>query len=51
MTQGNPDIPQKRALIQALKEVNDCSGSQFSPYWVEIFNDVIRDTHIKSKHR
>jgi len=33
----------KRPLIRAIAEINACKGSQFSEYWVNIFNRVMRD--------
>ncbi|MCG8317417.1 MAG: HD domain-containing protein [Pseudomonadales bacterium] len=35
----------KRPLIRAVLEINRCSGSQFDPQWVEIFNETVRETH------
>ncbi|MGK0441513.1 MAG: HD-GYP domain-containing protein (c-di-GMP phosphodiesterase class II) [Pseudohongiellaceae bacterium] len=32
---------QKRPIIRAVKEVNDCAGKQLSPYWVRIFNQAV----------
>lgn len=34
---------QKRPIIRAVKEINDCSGKQLSPYWVSIFNQVVNN--------
>ena len=34
---------QKRPIIRAVKEINDCSGKQLSPYWVGIFNQVVNN--------
>lgn len=33
-----------RPLFRAVSEINSCVGSQFSPYWVEIFNKAIRSS-------
>ncbi len=33
---------QKRPIIRAVKEINDCSGRQLSPYWVDIFNRAVQ---------
>ena len=35
----------KRPLVRAVLEINRCSESHFDPEWVEIFNDVVRETH------
>jgi HD-GYP domain-containing protein (c-di-GMP phosphodiesterase class II) len=32
----------KRPFIRAVLEINSCSGTQFDPAWVAIFNDVAR---------
>jgi HD-GYP domain-containing protein (c-di-GMP phosphodiesterase class II) len=32
----------KRPFIRAVLEINSCSGSQFDPEWVAVFNDVAR---------
>jgi HD-GYP domain-containing protein (c-di-GMP phosphodiesterase class II) len=32
----------KRPFIRAVLEINSCSGTQFDPEWVAIFNDVAR---------
>lgn len=36
-----------RPLFRAVSEINSCVGSQFSPYWVEIFNKAIRSSRGK----
>jgi len=33
----------KRPLIRAISEINACKGAQFSEYWVDVFNKVMRD--------
>lgn len=33
----------KRPFIRSVLEINNCQGSQFDVYWVEIFNKVARD--------
>ncbi|MCG8614115.1 MAG: HD domain-containing protein, partial [Pseudomonadales bacterium] len=37
----------KRPFIRAVLEINSLSGSQFSPYWIEIFNSVIKMLHAR----
>lgn len=32
----------KRPFIRAILEINSCAGSQFDPYWVDVFNQVAR---------
>jgi chemotaxis protein histidine kinase CheA len=32
----------KRPLIRAILEINRCSGADFDPQWVDIFNEIIR---------
>lgn len=36
------DSHQKRPIIRAVKEINDLSGKQLSPGWVEIFNQAVQ---------
>ncbi len=33
---------QKRPIIRAVKEINDCAGSQLSQYWVDVFNSAVQ---------
>lgn len=33
---------QKRPIIRAVKEINDCAGSQLSQYWVDVFNRAVQ---------
>lgn len=33
----------KRPLIRAISEINACKGTQFSQYWVNVFNKVMHD--------
>lgn len=40
---------QKRPIIRAVKEINDCSGKQLSEHWVELFNQVVQS--ILSTHQ
>ena len=32
---------QKRPIIRAVREINDCAGKTLSRYWVEIFNQAV----------
>lgn len=32
----------KRPLVRTMIEINNFSGTQFDPYWVDIFNQVVR---------
>ncbi len=32
----------KRPLVRTMNEINNFSGTQFDPYWVDIFNQVVR---------
>jgi HD-GYP domain-containing protein (c-di-GMP phosphodiesterase class II) len=42
LTHERADRYQPRSLIRAMAEINACSGSQFCPFWVEIFNVVVK---------
>jgi chemotaxis protein histidine kinase CheA len=33
----------RRSILRAVSEINACSGTQFCPTWVSLFNQVIRD--------
>ena len=43
MTNQRAHRTQRIPVSQAIKEINRYSGTQFSPFWVEVFNDVIRN--------
>jgi len=32
---------QRRPILRAIKEINECAGKQLSPQWVEVFNQVV----------
>lgn len=34
----------KRPLVRTMNEINNFSGTQFDPYWVEIFNQVVGES-------
>ena len=42
MTHQRAHRPLPRPFLRAVAEVNSCSGTQFDPYWVEVFNTVVR---------
>jgi HD-GYP domain-containing protein (c-di-GMP phosphodiesterase class II) len=44
MTHARPDRQYKRSILRAMTEINNCSGTQFSPHITSLFNSVIRDT-------
>jgi chemotaxis protein histidine kinase CheA len=35
-------VDQKRPIIRAVKEINDCAGNQLSEYWVDVFNRAVQ---------
>lgn len=43
---------QKRPIIRAVKEINDLSGRQLSPVWVEVFNRAVQPVLLahRAKH-
>ena len=43
MTNLRSDRSHRRSILRAISEINACSGTQFNPYWVNLFNQVIRD--------
>ena len=42
MTSERPERTYKRSFLRALAEINNFSGSQFCPKWVEVLNRVAR---------
>ena len=51
MTHARPDRQYKRSILRAMTEINNCSGTQFSPHITSLFNTVIRDTLTHSKKK
>jgi len=47
MTNLRADRDYKRSILRVVTEINAQSGSQFSPKWVDIFNQLIRQRHAK----
>lgn len=37
------DRAQRRSVLRAVSEINACSGTQFCPHWVGVFNQMVRD--------
>ena len=44
MTHSRPDRQYKRSILRAMTEINNCSGTQFSPHVTSLFNSVVRET-------
>lgn len=44
MTHARPDRHYKRSILRAMTEINNCSGTQFSPHVTSLFNSVVKDT-------
>ncbi len=49
--QGTYAVHQKRPIIRAVKEINDCAGKQLSPYWVDIFNQAVQPVLLAHRAR
>lgn len=47
MTNLRADRDYKRSILRVVSEINANSGTQFSSAWVEIFNQLIRQRHLK----
>ncbi|MGD8560259.1 MAG: Hpt domain-containing protein [Gammaproteobacteria bacterium] len=43
MTNCRADRSNRASAAHAIREINNNRGSQFSPFWVDTFNDVIRN--------
>lgn len=50
MTHPRPDRQYKRSVLRAVTEINNCSGTQFSPELTKVFNDIVRQM-LASKHK
>lgn len=44
MTHSRADRQYKRSILRAMTEINNCSGTQFSPHVTSLFNAVVKDT-------
>jgi len=49
MTHSRPDRHHKRSILRAMTEINNCSGTQFSPQVTSIFNSIVKDTLAQRK--
>ena len=49
VTHPRPDRQFKRSVLRAVTEINNCSGTQFSPDVTVIFNDIVRKMLTKNK--
>ncbi|WP_455208604.1 HD domain-containing phosphohydrolase [Kaarinaea lacus] len=49
MTHARPDRHYKRSILRAMTEINNCSGTQFSPHITSLFNSVVKDTLAQRK--
>ncbi|WP_455221755.1 HD domain-containing phosphohydrolase [Kaarinaea lacus] len=49
MTHSRPDRHYKRSILRAMTEINNCSGTQFSPHVTSLFNAVVKDTLAQRK--
>ncbi len=43
MTNLRSDRNHRRSVLRAISEINACTSTQFKEYWVEVFNQVIRN--------
>ncbi|WP_455200315.1 HD domain-containing phosphohydrolase [Kaarinaea lacus] len=44
MTHSRADRQYKRSILRAMTEINNCSGTQFSPHVTSLFNSVVKET-------
>lgn len=44
MTHSRADRQYKRSILRAMTEINNCSGTQFSPHVTSLYNSVVKDT-------
>ena len=42
---------QKRPIIRAVKEINDCAGKQLSHHWVDVFNQAVQPVLLAHRSR
>ncbi len=49
MTHSRPDRQYKRSILRAMTEINNCSGTQFSPHVTSLFNSIVKDTLAQRK--
>ncbi len=49
MTHARPDRHYRRSILRAMTEINNCSGTQFSPHVTSLFNSVVKDTLAQRK--
>ena len=43
MTNLRSDRTHRRSVLRAISEINACTGTQFNEYWVELFNQLIKN--------
>jgi two-component system response regulator RpfG len=43
MTNLRSDRTHRRSVLRAISEINACTGTQFNEYWVNLFNQLIKD--------
>ncbi|MFT6102358.1 MAG: chemotaxis protein histidine kinase CheA [Candidatus Endobugula sp.] len=43
MTNLRGDRTHRRSILRAISEINACTGTQFDPYWVNLFNQLIKN--------
>jgi chemotaxis protein histidine kinase CheA len=43
MTNLRSDRTHRRSVLRAISEINACTGTQFNPYWVDLFNQLIKN--------
>ena len=43
MTNLRSDRTHRRSVLRAISEINACTGTQFNEYWVDLFNQLVKD--------
>ena len=43
MTHQRADRARRRSILRAISEINACVGTQFNDYWVNVFNQIVRE--------